>query len=36
MGKFASHITVPFHCVLDILSTSNDGKLFLDKTSQAY
>ena len=36
VGKFASHITVPFHCELDILSTSNDGKLFLDKESHAY
>ena len=36
LGKFASHMTVPFHCVLDILCSSNDGKLFLDKTSHVY
>ena len=33
LGKFASHMTVPFHCVLDILRSSDDGKLFLDKTN---
>ena len=36
LGKFASHMTVPFHCVLDILRSSSDGKLFLDKTSHVY
>ena len=33
MSKFASNMTVPFHCVPEFLGTSNDGKLFLDKTS---
>lgn len=36
MGKFASNMTVPFHCVPEFLGTSNDGKLFLDKTSHVY
>ena len=36
LGKFASHMTVPVHCVLDILRSSSDGKLFLDKTSHVY
>ena len=36
LGKFVSHMTVPFHCVLDILRTSNNGKLFLDETIHVY